>query len=79
VPRALITTDANKLASKVHDRMPVILNPDDCDLWLDPAIDDRAKLEKRLVPAPAKGMTARPVSTVVNNARNKGEACVAPV
>jgi putative SOS response-associated peptidase YedK len=63
----IITTDANKLAAKVHDRMPVILDPDDYDTWLDPAIDDCAKLEKLLVPYKGKGMTARPVSTYVNN------------
>jgi putative SOS response-associated peptidase YedK len=28
---SIITTDANKLASKVHDRMPVILDQDDYD------------------------------------------------
>src|SRR5262245_435103 len=67
---SLITTDANKLASKVHDRMPVILNPDDYDPWLDPQVDDRTKLEKLLVPSRGKGMTARPVSTYVNNVKN---------
>ena len=43
---SIITTDANKLASKVHDRMPVILDADDYDTWLDPANDNTAKLEK---------------------------------
>jgi putative SOS response-associated peptidase YedK len=73
---SIITTDANKLACKVHDRMPVILDPDDYDTWLDPSIDDRAKLEKLLVPFKGKSMTARPVSTQVNNARNQGSKCV---
>lgn len=75
---SLITTDANELAAKVHDRMPVILPPDEYDLWLDPEFQDRDKLLSMLRPFPADEMTVRPVSTFVNNARNQGEACVAP-
>jgi len=73
---SLITTDANELAAKVRDRMPVILP--DCNLWLDPESQDRDKLLSMLRPFPADEMTVRPVSTFVNNARNQGEACVAP-
>jgi putative SOS response-associated peptidase YedK len=75
---ALITTDPNEVGAKVHDRMPVILDERHYDAWLDPTNDDAAKLQKLLVTFPAKRMTARAVSTVVNNARNEGEACVAP-
>jgi putative SOS response-associated peptidase YedK len=73
----IITTDANKLAAKVHDRMPVILNEADYDCWLDPSFDDRTKLEKLIKPFPVKTMTVRPVSTYVNNVKNQGEQCVA--
>lgn len=58
--------------------MPVILNPDDYDAWLDTAIDDRANLEKLIKPFPVKPMTVRPVSTFVNNVKNQGEECIAP-
>jgi putative SOS response-associated peptidase YedK len=75
---SLITTDANELAAKVHDRMPVILPPEDYELWLDPEFQDRDKLLSILRPFPADEMTVRPVSTFVNNARNQGDACVAP-
>jgi len=75
---SIITTEANKLASKVHDRMPVILDPDDYDLWLDPSIDDRKKLERVIKPFPAKTMAVRPVSIFVNNVKNQGEQCIAP-
>jgi putative SOS response-associated peptidase YedK len=73
----IITTDANRLAAKVHDRMPVILNEADYDCWLDPSFDDRAKLEKLIKPFPVKTMTVRPVSTYVNNVKNQGEKCTA--
>jgi hypothetical protein len=48
------------------------------DLWLDPKFRDRNKLLSMLRPFPADEMRVRPVSTFVNNARNEGEACVAP-
>src|SRR5262245_11878456 len=41
---SLITTDANKLAREVHDRMPVIVGPENYDVWLDPANEDREQL-----------------------------------
>lgn len=72
----IVTTDANKLAAKVHDRMPFVLSPDDYDLWLDPSIDNRAKLERLIKPFPIKSMTVRPVSTFVNNVKNQGEQCI---
>jgi putative SOS response-associated peptidase YedK len=74
----LITTAANELATKVHDLMPVILPPEDYDLWLDPEFQDRDKLLSMLRAFPADEMQVRPVSTVVNNARNEGEQCIAP-
>jgi putative SOS response-associated peptidase YedK len=67
----VLTTDANALASEVHDRMPVILDPADYDGWL------RGE-QIPLIPFPAERMRARPVSTFVNNARNDGAQCVEP-
>jgi putative SOS response-associated peptidase YedK len=37
---SILTTTANALTSAVHDRMPVILDPDGYDLWLDPGMRD---------------------------------------
>jgi putative SOS response-associated peptidase YedK len=71
----IITTEANSLASAVHDRMPVILHKGDYDTWLDPTISDRARLEGLLKPYDGP-MQARPVSRYVNNARNQGAECV---
>jgi putative SOS response-associated peptidase YedK len=63
---------------ELHDRMPVILSPNDYDVWLDPACDDRAGLEKLLDAYPADEMQFRPVSKTVSNARNEGPECVEP-
>jgi putative SOS response-associated peptidase YedK len=73
----IITTDANQLARQVHDRMPVILDENDYDAWLDPANQDGESLRYLFEPFPAERMSARPVSTFVNNARHEGPECVA--
>jgi putative SOS response-associated peptidase YedK len=56
--------------------MPVIVSPDEYDLWLDPEFQDRKKLEKMLRPYRGDDMEAYPVSTVVNKPRNETEECV---
>jgi putative SOS response-associated peptidase YedK len=35
---SILTTAPNAVTSAVHDRMPVILDPDTYDLWLDPGM-----------------------------------------
>ena len=63
----------------VHDRMPVILPPKAWGTWLDRANEDLVELNGLLVPAPKELLTLRPVSTQVNNVRNKGEDLVTEV
>jgi putative SOS response-associated peptidase YedK len=62
----LLTGEPNELQAKLHDRMPIILDPTRYDAWLDPTKEDREKLLKMLAPFPAQRMTVRPVSTFVN-------------
>lgn len=70
---SIVTTSANEAMSALHDRMPVILPADAWDSWLDPDQHDTELLGRLLVPAPSELITFHPVSTEVNNARNKGE------
>jgi putative SOS response-associated peptidase YedK len=72
----IITTDANDATRAIHNRMPVILAPCDYALWLDPAVQDRGRLESLLVPFTSTELVAEPVSTHVNNPRNEDEQCV---
>ena len=65
----LLTTDANELASEVHNRMLVILDEDNYDGWL-------AGDEIPLVSFDSEPMTARPISTTINNVKNEGPQCV---
>jgi putative SOS response-associated peptidase YedK len=75
---AILTTAPNDVTRPVHDRMPVILSPESYPRWLDPAPGDAVALRPILVPFPAGVMTARPVSTAVNNARFDDPACLEP-
>lgn len=75
---ALITTEPNALASTVHDRMPVILQPRDYDAWLDPQTDP-ARLRQLLLPFTDEVLTAEPVSTYVNKPTNDDPRCVEPL
>ena len=77
VPCAFITTEPNELMAAIHDRMPVILCPDDYNAWLDPATDKDAA-QVLLRPYPADEMTATPVSTLVNSPKNDVAACIEP-
>jgi putative SOS response-associated peptidase YedK len=75
----IITTEANRLLAPVHDRMPVVLPPAAWDEWLDPTNEDVSRLQKLLIPAPAKDFETYEISTRVNNVRNDGPELVEPV
>lgn len=65
----IITTDANRLLMPIHERMPVVLEPQDFETWLSPHTrpDEAAALLK-----PTRGdlFTLTPVSTLVNSVDN---------
>jgi putative SOS response-associated peptidase YedK len=75
---AIIVGPPNPLASEVHDRMPVILDPEDYDRWFDPStpIED---LRAMLKPYPAERMTALAVNRAVNSVKNDNETCIEPI
>ena len=68
---AIITTSANDFMSQLHQRMPVVLEKDSADRWLDgddQLLSDAAESSPRF--------RAWPVDRRVNNARNEGEDLV---
>ena len=75
----IVTCAANETMAPVHDRMPVLLPHRAWDEWLDRDQTDVAALGRLLVPAPVTLLTMHPVSTEVNNVRNRGEHLVEPV
>jgi putative SOS response-associated peptidase YedK len=76
---AIITTDANELLAPIHPRMPVILDPDDEALWLDPGPIAPVKVLPCLRPYPSERMEAIPVSSLVSSPGNDGPQLVEPV
>ncbi len=76
----IITTTPNRLAATVHDRMPVILDEADYDLWLDRDEQDAERLRPLLAPlADEDFLIAEPVSTFVNKPTSDGPACIEPL
>ena len=72
----IITTTPNVLVEKIHRRMPVILEREAYDLWLDPREQRPDRLGMWLRPYPAAQMTAQPVSRLVNSPGNDLPACI---
>ncbi|WP_158222689.1 SOS response-associated peptidase [Rhodopirellula sp. MGV] len=73
----ILTTAANAALNPIHDRMPVFIDPADFSEWLDPAMEDLEQIKRFLTAAEDQTLTARPVSTIVNNARNDTPDCLA--
>jgi putative SOS response-associated peptidase YedK len=69
----IITTDANALVGRIHDRMPLIIGQRDYAAWLDSANPRAAALVK---PFSAALMRAYAVSTRVNKVGNDDAACM---
>jgi putative SOS response-associated peptidase YedK len=72
----LLTTEANELLAPYHDRMPVILRPDDYDVWLDPGVRSPEMLTPLLRPYPHSEMSTYAVSVLVNSPSNDDPRCV---
>jgi putative SOS response-associated peptidase YedK len=75
----ILTTPANNRLAPIHDRMPVVLNGDCFDCWLDPDFQDYEYLQSLLVPAAEDMFQAIPIGTLVNNPRNNSPDCIKPL
>lgn len=76
---SIIVTDANEVLKPIHERMPVILNPENYPTWLDPTNQDTDKLTSLLKPYPAAAMKAYPVSRRMNDPSHDEIDCIKPV
>jgi putative SOS response-associated peptidase YedK len=79
---SIITTDATDDLGQIHDRMPMLVSPEQWADWLDPANSDTKHLIATMLPAvpdTAGGLTSYPVSTAVNSVRNNGPDLIGPV
>ena len=72
----ILTTSPNAIMDPINHRMPVILQTQDFQTWLDPNMQDPQILSSLLRPYPPEEMEAFPVSALVNNPRNDREDCI---
>ena len=64
---AILTTEPNSLVSPLHDRMPVILRPEDYEAWV---FGDPDAAFKTVGPYPAQVMSAQKLGQEINSSRN---------
>lgn len=74
----VITTAAEDALGRIHDRMPLMVDPGARDAWLDPTRSGPELLDL-LTPAAPGRLEARPVPTLVNNVRHNGPQLVEPL
>jgi putative SOS response-associated peptidase YedK len=74
----ILTTAANSLLKKLHDRMPVILHRAEFDIWLDRDIDDVSRLTEVFHPYPSDQLEEDVVTTDVNSLKNDSPDCIIP-
>ena len=71
----IVTSEANELLGPIHDRMPVILDPEDFALWINPSVSETDRLTGLLRPYSSEPLRAYPVSLFVNRPSNDTPAC----
>jgi putative SOS response-associated peptidase YedK len=76
---SIITTEANELIGRIHDRMPAVIAPSDWELWLDRGIQDTAAVRHLLGPADARQFEMFEVTNKVNSVRNNGGELLEPL
>ncbi len=74
----VLTTEATDHLGRIHDRMPLLVDRDSREQWLDPR-HTIADLSALLTPAQQAGLRAYPVSTAVGNVANNGPQLVEPL
>ncbi|MBK1857366.1 SOS response-associated peptidase [Cerasicoccus arenae] len=74
----ILTTAANDFMTPIHKRMPVIIPESQYDRWLDPKVQQPAKLADLLRPAPEDFFIRKPVTPLVNSVRNDMPECIMP-
>lgn len=76
---SILTTSSNELIKPLHDRMPVILDPQYKDIWLDSELADPEQLKPLFKPYPSGQMEMYPVSDLVNSPKNDNPECIQPI
>ncbi|KAA3644543.1 MAG: SOS response-associated peptidase [Chloroflexi bacterium] len=75
----IMTTQPNPLVSRIHNRMPVVIHPDNYDEWLDPAEKTNDQLKHLFASFPAEEMMAYPVTRDVGSPANNHPGLIEPI
>lgn len=75
----VLTTQAEDAVGHIHDRMPLMLEPERREAWLDPTVSSKDDLLSLLTPAAPGQLEAYPVQMLVNNVRNNGPELLEPL
>jgi putative SOS response-associated peptidase YedK len=75
----IVTTSANDLVARIHDRMPVVISPSDWDRWLDRTVTDPSAVRDLLAPADPRQFEMFEVSPRVNSVRNNDGDLLLPL
>ena len=71
----ILTTEPNKLVGTIHNRMPIVIEHQDYERWLDPT-ESSKDLEEMFTPRDYEGFEAYPISRAVNNASNNDSSLI---
>jgi putative SOS response-associated peptidase YedK len=75
---AIVTTTASRSVAHIHERMPVMLEPEAFDLWLDCAKVDAQTASTLIAPVPDERLQLHEVSAAVNAVANDDASLIAP-
>ena len=75
----IITTQAEDEVGRIHDRMPMVIDPAHWADWLDPTATSADAVHELLTPATSAHLASYPVSTEVNSVRHNGPGLIEPM
>lgn len=73
----ILTTAASESIRQIHHRMPIILQPEAYEAWLDPEVQDVEQLKMMIQQHQVRRMQYYPVSKLVNRVQNNSRDCIA--
>ena len=75
---SILTTTANPFMREIHDRMPVILDQNVIEDWLNPELHERKDLQELMKPCPDEWLSKAEVSKLVNSPKNNSPEVLEP-
>lgn len=76
---AILTRPADGPVRQIHDRMPVIVSPDQFSAWLDCRSGSAVEVLASLVPLAGEGLDVVEIGTAINDVRHEGPRLIEPV